>query len=260
MATYDQFSVNNYAHSLMSWRAVLAGLFVAFLTYSILFFLGVAVSGVGLRQVIQDGGVRELGWGAGLWVVLSTAISLFVGSYFAGRISNFVSARIGAAQGLVIAGVFFSIMFAEIFVTAGALGMGFSTVAGVTAAKDGGNSYAAEIAESALGDMNFKQDFDQVAKGVASRLLRGDVEGASNYLAYQSGNRAGVDDRIRIVNVRIQEIGKATANTIAGLGWLAFATLLLGAATSSWGGSIGARNNNRKPLDALEVVPRAKAI
>lgn len=122
-----QPAVRELAHSSISWRAIFAGLFISLLAYVTLTFLGVALGGANLRSLLERGGegmAGGLGVGAGIWMLLSVLVSLFAGGYYAARGAGFIPIRIGRIQGLVVAALFFSVMFSQIGVTAGLLGPG----------------------------------------------------------------------------------------------------------------------------------------
>ena len=99
---------NTQWHPFVSWRSIVAGLLVTLFTFATLMFLGMAVGGVALQGIVDQGSsARGFPIGAGIWLLLSTLLSLFAGSYFSGRVSSFLTSRSGAAQGLVIASLFF---------------------------------------------------------------------------------------------------------------------------------------------------------
>ncbi|HEX4924178.1 MAG TPA: hypothetical protein VFV50_08830 [Bdellovibrionales bacterium] len=256
-------AVHGVSHSLMSWKAVFAGLLVGLLTYAILFTLGVGIGGLTLREVVQDGGGQGLGIGTGIWMVLINVVALFVGGYFAARISNYATPRIGAAQGFVIAAMFFGFMFYQMVSVAGLAGRGVSNVVGSAggAAMDAVQSpEVTKQIETALGNnVNLKSDYDTVVQGVATRLLRGDRESARNYLAYQAGispqEAQARIDRLQIqAQGQLKEAGETTAEIIAGLGWAGFIVLLLGTVACCFGGAAGSRANLRHPMDEQDVA------
>ena len=68
----------------VSWGAVIAGLFLALVTYLFLGVLGTAI-GSGAIDATERNPLAGFGTGAGIWVGLSTLIALAVGAFFAGR-------------------------------------------------------------------------------------------------------------------------------------------------------------------------------
>lgn len=250
-------------HPFVSWRAVIAGLFVTILTFSILSFLGMAVGGIALNNVVEDGGAQGLSIGAGVWFLVTVLVSLFVGSYFSGRVSSFFTARVGAAQGLVIAALFSVLFLYQVGLTLGAVTGGVANaVSGIggAAASQAGNvnrliqtPQIQQLIDRATANLNLRSEPEVVAQGVATRLIRGDEESAKNYLAYQAGITPEEADQ-RLAGIRedftaaVQSAGQTAANVIQTIGWTMFAMLLLGTIVACWGGAIGARATMRKPL------------
>jgi len=253
----------------ISWRAVLAGIFVTLLTYATLMALGLAFGGLALNQVIENREGAGLPTGAAIWFVLSTLISLFAGSYFAGRVSNFSAPRIGGAQGLVIAAVFFVLFLTQLGIT---LGWAGSSIAGaVGSAGRAVGSQASNVArlmsnpkvqsliDQAVGDLNLRSDPEVVAQGLATRLITGDPESAKNYLARQAGISPTEADR-RINDIRTdfvaaaESTAKSAANVLMAAGWALFGMLLLGTLAACSGGALGSRENSRHPILRRESV------
>lgn len=250
-------------HPLVSWRSVIAGLLVTFLTLATLLSLGMAFGGIGL----DDGSsLQGAGIFTGVWFLVSALISLFAGSYFASRVSKFHTNRIGAAQGLVIAGLFFALFLYQTMSAVGWAGRmtGQAVSSGASAAASGasqaaGNPAVNNVIENALGDLNLRSDPNIVITGVANRLLRGDAEGAKTYLARQANiSEAEADRRIAQLRAQVDETMTQarvmTARALQATGWTLFATLVLGAAASIGGGALGTRANMRRPLARERVV------
>lgn len=262
-ANYEGRAGHGVSHSLMSWKAVFAGLLVGLLTYAILFTLGVGIGGLSLREVVQDGGARGLGIGTGIWMVLMNVIALFVGGYFAARVSNYATPRIGAAQGFVIAAMFFGFMFYQVMSVAGLAGRGVTNAvssAGAVAKDVIQNPTVQNQVNDLIGEnVQLKSDHETVAKELSSRLLSGDREGARDYLADQAGipsqeAQARIDRFQSQAQGQLKEAGETTAEVIAGLGWAGFIILLLGTLACCFGGAAGSRANARHPMDERDVT------
>lgn len=245
----------------ISWRAVFAGVFVTFLCYMILMSLGLAVGGAGLRGVIQGGGSEALPIGAAIWMVLATLISLFVGCYLASRVSGMIAPRVGGVQGLVISALFFIFLLSQVGATLGALGRGIGGAIGAagSAVSDlSGNPQVQDVVESALGGLNLKSPPDVVAKGIATRLVRGNNDAARNYLASQAGiSSAQADARIAQIRTQLEstlkEVGGTVASALSIAGWSLFGALVLGSLAANLGGVAGARRNL-----TVDVVPERR--
>jgi hypothetical protein len=244
-------------HPLVSWRSVLAGVLVTFLSLAILLSLGMAFGGIGL-----SGGTdaQNAGVFTGVWFLVSSVISLFLGSYFAARISKFHTNRIGSAQGLVIASLFFGFFLYQTVSAVGWAGKAVGTAAsgaamaiGVGATQASDNTVVSHIVENAIGDLNLRSEPSTVVTGVGNRLVRGDTDGAKNYLARQANISPAEADR-RIAALRAQldqtmaQAREVAARTLQATGWSLFATMLLGVLSSIGGGALGTLANVRRPL------------
>ena len=99
----------NSHHHALCWRSILTGLLAALLGYFIFSALGAGVAGFRVAHIIargEDG--SGLMTGAGVWLGVSSVVSLFLGSYFANRVSGTGNNKVGASQGVVIAALFFA--------------------------------------------------------------------------------------------------------------------------------------------------------
>lgn len=242
-----------HMHPLVSWRSVAAGLLVTFLALAILLALGMAFGGIGL---VDGAEAQNAGIFTGIWFLVSAVISLFVGSYFATRISKFHTGRIGAAHGAVIAALFFGFFLYQSISAIGWAGNKAGAMigsAGSGAAQVAGNPAVDNLVDDAVGDLNLRSDPQVVVSGVASRLMRGDSESAKNYLARQA-NLTPAEADARIAQLRGQvdaamvQARETAARTMQGVGWSLFAALLLGSVAAMSGGALGSRSNLRSPL------------
>lgn len=251
-----------HLHPLVSWRSIVAGLLTTLLCLGTLLALGMAIGGVSL----DDGAdAQTAGIMTGVWFLVASIISLFAGSYFAARIAKFHTNRIGSAQGIVIAALFFGLFLWQTFAAIGWAGRAASNTVGSASSgaariigQAAGNDTVNTVIEDAIGDLNLRADPQVVATGVASRLLRGNTESAKNYLARQAGITPAEADQ-RIAQLRTQadqavvQARETAASALQGAGWSLFATLLLGTAAAIGGGALGSRANFRKPLTREQV-------
>lgn len=248
-------------HPLVSWRSIVAGLLVSLFAFALMLSLGLAFGGIGLADGASRQGATVF---TGLWLLLSSLVALFAGSYFAARISKTHTGRIGSAQGLVIAALFFGLIIYQMAMAVGWLGQtAFATARGVSQIAATGVQRATEIPavnaaiEGAIGDLNLKSDPQTVATGLASRLIRGDVDSAKTYLAYQAGiSQAEADRRIAVLRQRVDQAvvqaREAAARGLQAAGWTIFLTLLIGGAAAISGGALGSMANVRRPLEEYE--------
>ncbi|WPU66936.1 hypothetical protein [Peredibacter starrii] len=249
------------SHALISLRAIGAGLVISFFTMTGLLGLGLAFGGIGL----EDGfSAKSAGVFTGVWFIVSALISIFVGSYFAARVSKFRLGRVGSAQGLVIAALFLgfflyqtvaaissagSLAGSAIGKTAGALGQGAS----MASQNDAITGTLRGITQDALGDLNLRSNPTELAQSIGGRLLRGDTEGAKNILAREAGiTPTEADSRIAIMKSQVDkamtDAREGTATALKSTGWSLFLLVALGAIASILGGALGSVANFRRPL------------
>jgi hypothetical protein len=244
------------------WRAIVAGFFISLLSYLILMSLGVAVGAAQIMDVMRgEDSLQSLGWGAGIWTVISVLISLFIGAYASARVSTAVVTRVGYVQGAVIAALFFTLMLAEMGMALGMVGRGVGALGGA-AGNLADNPRITQIVEDSMGDLSFRMPPREVVAGFTSRLLRGDQDSAVAYLSAQTGiPRDAAMARYQDLHARLQtlvtQIGRDSAQAAQAAGWTAFGTLLLGAIFAMIGGLAGAQMNLRKPVDRLDANLRA---
>lgn len=121
--------------------------------------------------------------------------------------------------------------------------------------------------EDSLGGAQLKSEPGVVVRGVASRLTRGDQEGAKNYLAAQAGLTAEeADARIAALKTQADEMmvkaREASATALKTAGWSLFLMIALSAISSVVGGLLGSVINSRQLMDAAVSTPvrRERAI
>lgn len=245
--------------SLVNWKTIFAGLVIAFITHVILSALGAGVFGASIASTLENRNndtATTLTGAAAIWMVLSCMLALFAGTYFATRTSSFVTGRIGAAQGAVIGALFFLFMFYGVGKTLGAAGNGIGSLLGAA-----GSSSASMLSspavqntlDRAIGGLPLKSEPSVVVQELGVRMLRGNTESATNYLAYQTGLPAS-EVNARLVTLQnefreqMQILAANTADAVAKTGWTLFAVLSLGMVCAIWGGAMGSRVNFRKPL------------
>jgi hypothetical protein len=259
----NQQAATDLQRSSISWRAIFAGAFISLLFYVILTALGIAIGGAKLQGVVAGtSGGGGLTLASGLWLGISVLISLFAGCYLAGRASGLMPSRIGGIQGLVIAALFFGFLFMQVGSVIGSLGSGLGSVVGTVGNAAGGmagNPQVQAVVQDRLGDLNLKSPPDQVAQGVASRLIRGDTQGAKNYLASQAGvSRAEVNRRVDQFNTDVQntlkDIGTKTAKAASLAGWSLFGIVLVGSIFSYLGGLVGVGATLGRPMSRRDEL------
>ncbi|WP_122315241.1 hypothetical protein [Pseudomonas cichorii] len=82
----------------ISWSAVLAGVVLAMVVSLLLNLLGTAIGSASIDPIQEANPMSGIGTGAGIWLVASSMISLFIGGWAAGRLAQ----REGAFHGLLV--------------------------------------------------------------------------------------------------------------------------------------------------------------
>lgn len=254
------------SHPQMSWRSTVAGFIVSLLVFGILLSLGLALGGVSLTDGAD---LRNSGIIGAVWMLLSILISLFVGSYFSGRVSNYFSNWTGIAQGAVLCALFIGFVLWQFANFAGVVTRSAGSMIGGAAQMAPAAQGAAsqmniglnEVVEDNLGGVQFNGDATTIMGGVASRLIRGNPESAKNYLAANSNlTRAEVDRRIAGAEAQLKETGDRAREAAAGAmkvtGWSLFGVTLLGLIVSIIGGVLGIASNRVAPADRVGVGVR----
>lgn len=82
----------------ISWSAILAGVMLAMVVSLLLSLLGTAIGSASIDPLQESNPLSGMGTGAGIWVVVSSIISIFIGAWAAGRLAQ----REGAFHGLLV--------------------------------------------------------------------------------------------------------------------------------------------------------------
>lgn len=241
----------------ISWRAIFAGTLIALLSYMILMSLGLAIGGSAIQGAIQGGtDIGAVGIGSGIWLAVSVIVSLFLGSFFAARVSGLVFNRIGRVQGAVITALFFGIMLSQVGAAIGMVGRGVGQVAGAAGSAIGDIAQNPEVRATvnrAIGDLNLQSPPDQVAQNLGVLLLRGQTSEARDYLSQQAGiTPQEADRRLEQLQADVEQVamdvGNRAARVVQAAGWALFFSLLLGTIAGVLGGGLGAAANLKKPI------------
>jgi hypothetical protein len=118
----SEFHEDVYAHPLISWGAVIAGVAVAIALGALLNMLGLAIGATAANPWTMDSGdAKGLTLGGGLWVAFSNAVALQVGAFIAARAAKYPDHHRGLFQGLAVWGVAFVLAFAGLGSSVGGL-------------------------------------------------------------------------------------------------------------------------------------------
>lgn len=267
--------------TLVSWGAIFAGWVVAAGVAWLFYQLGAAIGLSAVDPTTQQAGEigRGLSIGAGIWIVLTWLVSLFVGGWYAGRMSGRFGRNNGMMHGFAVWGftavvsivVGFSGL-ANLAQGGASLVQGVGSLTGQAAGAMGGGPGGGGMIQSLGLEAEIKQ---AIAQGMAQsgtmsqqeanqainqldaqtltqisgRLLRGDTEGAKNLIALNTNlNRQQVDSVVNSLQAQVPKYQQQAAqaaeqasNYTAGFLWVTFISTLLALGLAIWGGAVGAR-------------------
>lgn len=259
--TNDQFTPHRH---MICWKSLAAGIFISAVTYLLLTALGAAIGGMTAANNVYDGdGVQGLAIGAAVWLGISTVVALFAGSFFATRLSRYVTAQVGVSHGLVLGSVFMLAMVWGLGAGVGGAATGLAkTVSSAASGAANVASYPAvqDTFQRAFGTSELKSDPTVVAQGLTTRLMQGNTQSARDYLAYQTGQTtAEVDAKITQLKAEfdatVKIAAEKTAKGVATAGWSLFGVLLIGLLAAAAGGYAGVRMNAEVPMVQMSVTP-----
>jgi len=234
------------------WPVIFAGLFIALLAHIALTALGMGIGGLAFGNVLIGDNGTGLGIFALIWMVVSAAVALFIGAFLAIRMSNSISHSLGAAEGLVIASAFFIAMAISVTFGLGVVAPGVGAAvgqAGTGAGQLAQHPVVQGVVDRTLGELELRAPVEEVAQGIATRVLAGDIDGARAYLARQSDlSEPEINDAFRDLRTAVQEAEEAVGSTIAAFGWTLLVTILLGGGGAAFGGRVAASRNLKQPI------------
>lgn len=236
------------------WKSALGGLVLALVTATGLLALSVAFGGIALSDGTT---LKRFTVLTSVCLVFSILIPAFTGAYYSVRVARQKIDLAGIAQGALVGGLFLLVVFCQTTSAVGTFAKAGGTMIAGAAAGAGemaSATMAQEIVEDSTGDLKFNSSNETVAKGVASRLLRDDPEGAKNYLAYQASlTPEQADQKIAAVKAKVDaamvKAREATATAMKAAGWSLFLLTVLGMFGACLGGLVGTKANERYFLD-----------
>lgn len=261
---YQKNSYKNLDHfhrNTISWKAVFAGLFISLMSMMAASALGLGIVGAVTRSAIEsesNGGA--IATGAGVWLFLSVVISLLLGGIFTARSSQTHIPKVGGAEALVVASLFFVIMISGVGnAVSGISGTltGMVKTIGTGATDLSQNPMVQDTINVAIPRDTLKVDPKVFAQGLTARLLSGDTESAKNYFAYNTGmSTAEAEAKMALVRTQIEQsikvAGDKAAKAASAVGWTLFVTFLIGLAAAFAGGAWGAKTNQEDPLSEAQ--------
>ncbi|WP_198039282.1 hypothetical protein [Paraburkholderia sp. SOS3] len=195
----------------VSWGAVFTGVVISLVVYLVMSVLGTAIGASLLNPLSRPDPARAFGFGSGVWLIVTTVVSVFAGAYFAGRCAPVL----GWMHGLLAwAVMILFVVFGMASVIGGAIGVaGNVASAGATAGAAAGQSKAGNEAIDNL--------TQQARSAIASV-----TEAASS-------PQAQADAR---------QVADSAARTVARASWFSVAGLFVGAVIALGAGALGFRH------------------
>ncbi|HEY3597299.1 MAG TPA: YrzE family protein [Paraburkholderia sp.] len=223
-----RFLVNQEGLPRVSWGAVFTGVILSVVVYLIFSVLGIAIGASLLNPLSQPNPTRAFGFGSGVWLIVATVVSVFVGSYFAGRCAPVLGWLHGLlAWAVMLVFVAFSMASAAggALSVAGNLAATGATV-GATAARDGSNSGLNALSQQA-----------QTAIATLG--------------AAASSPQAEADAR---------QAADTAARTVARASWFSFAALFVGAVIAIGAGGLGFRHQPAFEAGRKTILPDNRGV
>lgn len=234
-----------YPVSRIGWGAVIAGFFIATVTQILLNSLGFAIGLTAVDPQMDTSGTA-LGIGAGIWTLVTSLISVFIGAWVAGRYTSIRERGEGPLQGALVwsLSLLFVVWIAAMGIGSalgglmGLVGQGVS--AGVEGAVSqmgqGESAPSADIGrgagpgETESGSMNREQFIQSLMNN--ANMSREQAENIANQMGLSSVNPQQLQQQA-------QQAATTTAKFGAAAAWWFFITALLSLGAAIWGGQIG---------------------
>lgn len=220
------------------WGAVFAGLFFTVVTQMLLTILGLAI-GFTAVDPRQGAPGEAFGWGAAIWAVITLVVSLFIGAYMTGRLSNVSTRGDGALNGALTWAV--SLVAMMYLVGSGA--------AALTSGVFGLLGSAANTAAMVAGQQSNGTELVDRAKN-AARSAGIDIDAAKQRAqdtaqdAQNTAQRAAEPGTPE--NAQAKETAAKATDYAATGAWSLLVAALIGLAIAAWAGGLGAAADMRR--------------
>ena len=199
----------------LSWGSVIAGVILSSIVYLILSVLGTAIGASLLSPLSQPNPLHGFGFGSGVWVIVTTVLAVFIGSYFAGRCAPVL----GWLHGLLSWAVMTLLIVCGM---TSLIGGAVSTVGSVAAT-------SAQVGATVANQGNA----DTSVVNSAKQQVQAAVASAASAASAASSPAAEQDAR---------QTADTAARAVARASWFSFAALIVGAIISIVSGSAGFRH------------------
>lgn len=222
-----------YPVSRIGWGAVIAGFFIATVTQLLLNVLGIAI---GLSAVGTEGSTSgtAIGIGAGIWTILSSIISVFVGAWVAGRYTSIPERGEGSLQGALVWSL--SLIF-FVWIAASGVGSALSGIMGMVGkGVEVGAQGAAQMGQS-------DQNIGRGAGGGGAQDRESQIQNLMNTTQMSREQAEKAVDQLGVNPEQMKQQAAQAAETTAKFGaaaaWWFFITALLSLGAAIWGGNMG---------------------
>jgi hypothetical protein len=196
----------------LSWGVIIAGVILSMNVYLIMSVLGTAVGASLLSPLSKADTLRGFGFGSGVWVIVTTVLAVFIGSYYSGRCAPVLGWLHGLLSWAVMTLLVVYGMTSLITGAVSTVGSVAATGAQVGAAAANQSSGGNQMADSA------KQQIQAAMASAASAASSPDAE--------QNARQAA----------------DTAARGVARASWFSFAALIVGAIISIVSGGAGFRH------------------
>ncbi|MFL9922247.1 YrzE family protein [Paraburkholderia fungorum] len=227
----------------VSWGAIFAGVILSLIVYLVLSVLGTAIGATLLSPLSQPDPMRAFGFGSGVWMIATTVVAVFTGSYLAGRCAPVLGWLHGLlAWAVMILFVVYGMasLVGGAVSVAGNVATAGATVGAAQSQVPGGNpmvdsvkqqvqgmvASAASVASSPQAEQNARQTADTAARAVAratwfsfAALVVGAIIalgssslGFRHQPLYEEGGGSASDDAVRAARGSGGERGHSPAH------------------------------------------------
>jgi MFS family permease len=198
----------------VAWGPVIAGVILSLIVYLLMSVLGTAIGASLLSPLSRPNPLHGFGFGSGIWVIVTTVVAVFVGSYFAGRCAPVL----GWLHGLLSWAV---MVLLVAYGMTSLVGSAVSTAGSVAATSAQVGTTAATQANGNSGGSLVNSATQQLQAAVASA-----ASAASTPQAEQDARQAA----------------DSAARGVARASWYSFAALIVGAIIAIVSGGAGFRH------------------
>ncbi|SAK75367.1 hypothetical protein AWB76_04896 [Caballeronia temeraria] len=196
----------------LSWGAIIAGVILSMIVYLIMSVLGTAIGASLLSPMSKPDPLHGFGFGSGVWVIVTTVLAVFVGSYYAGRCAPVL----GWLHGLLS----WAVMTLLVVYGMTSLITGAVSTAGSVAAT------TAQVSATAANQSGTTPSIVDSAKQQVQAAVASAASAASTPQAEQTA----------------REAADSAARGVARASWFSFAALIVGAIIAIVSGGAGFRH------------------